>query len=240
MKIYRVYRFPIEPSIVGFIFLAAILGIFTSGYSTLFGIFITLAISFHLILTIDSIYNRDNIFEISAIYALATNSAIFLILSLQEYEILFSIIPSALLTVLTLASKSLLGRNDIITTIVGSMALTSLVLPASAISGDLTFKSFSIWIIYTLYILISILYVESKINRINILIPPVTTSILIPIFYILNEYYIILLADPLAKSLNHLILRSYIDPKEITGLGKSEMVRLLIFAFGALVITLVY
>ncbi|HIQ13469.1 MAG TPA: hypothetical protein EYH44_03700, partial [Thermoprotei archaeon] len=149
MNIRRIYRFPIEPSIVGFIFLAALFGVFTSGYPNLYGVFITLAVSLHLIFTIDSIYNRDNILDVSAIYALASNSAIFLFLSLQEYEVLFSLIPSALLTILTLLSKSILGRNDIITTLVGSLALTSLVLPASAISGGLTIKSFNIWIIYS-------------------------------------------------------------------------------------------
>ncbi len=237
MSIKRLYKFPTEPSIVGFIFFAGILGIFTSGRPDPLGILIVLLINFHIIFTIDSIYHPEKLLSIPSLYALASNSLIALYLALQEYEILYSLIPTALLITITIILRKLYGKTDMLTTSTGSIALTSLVLPSAAIAGEITSNTFNIWIIYSLYILASVLYVESKIGRIDTWIPAIFSFAIIPIYYILNQYYLILLADTLAKTLSHHIQKNYTPLKEITKLGVAETKRLFIFIIGSLLIT---
>jgi len=237
MKINKFYRFPTEPSIVGFIFLAGILGIFTSGRPDPIGTIIVLLINFHIIFTIDTIYHPEKLLSLPPIYAIVSNAAILFYLGLQEYDILYSIVPTGLLIVLTIVSRNLYGKTDMLTTSTGSLALTSLVLPSAAIAGNITVNTFNIWIIYSLYILTSVLYVESKIERIDTWIPMALSYLLIPIFYLLNQYYIVLLADVLAKTTSHHIQKNYIALKDITKLGVTETKRLFIFTIGALLIT---
>ncbi len=237
MRINKIYRFPTEPSIVGFIFLAGILGIFTSGRPDPLGIIIVLLINFHIIFTIDSIYHPEKLLSLPSIYAIISNSLILFYLGLMDYDILYSLVPTVTLIVITIISRKFYGKTDMLTTSTGSLALTSLVLPSAAIAGEITSNTFNIWIIYSLYILTSVLYVESKIERIDTWIPMALSFALLPIFYTLNQYYMILLADTLAKTTSHHIQKDYITLKDITKLGVMETKRLFIFTIGALFIT---
>lgn len=237
MKVKRLYRFPTEPSIVGFIFLAGIIGILTSGRPDPLRITIVLLINFHIIFTIDSIFHSGKLFTPESIYAILSNSAIFILLGLIEYDILYSLIPTALLISITVVSMIVYGKTDVLTISTGALALTSLVLPSAAIAGDITLDTFNMWIIYSLYILVDVLYVESKMEKIDTWIPMISSLALIPIFFILNRYYLLLLADLFARTMTHHIHKSFISIEDITKLGVSETIRLLIFTFGAILIT---
>ncbi len=236
MILRKLYRFPVEPSIVGFIFYSSILGIFTSSNPTLVNLLIVIIINFHLIFTIDSVYQSDRVLSISSIYGILSNSILIILIATYDIEIFYSIVPAAILLFITLLSKSIYGRRSVTTTLIGTSALTSLTLPFAAITGGTTYNTFIAWIVYTSYVLTSLAYVESCLRRLNTTISLISSLTLIPIYFFLNPLFSLIAIDPLAKTFTLHISKSFVDNKEITRLGIIEMIRLTIHVIMILVI----
>ncbi len=238
MSRFKIYRFPAEPSIVGFILFATILGAVSSKEINYIYFFLLVAIQLNLIFTIDNVYRAKRFFELPTIYALISNGIPYIALSILDYDVLYSFIPLSLLLILTIYSAIEYGREHIFTNLIGTISLGYMVITSSAIVGKITQLTVSTWVVYTFYLVISVLYIEARLGKINDLPPVILANISFIIYYLLNPIYAILSVDLNAKTLTHYISRNYIDKEKITKLGISEMKRLLVFSIILIILTI--
>ncbi len=223
------FTFPKEPSIAGFIVLSYVIGsATTSGINPYRALILAIAY-LHLILTIDFFFYIPSLKRPKSLYALVSNGLIFLLLSLWGgYQSFLGLIPVAILTVSTIFSLRIFGRRNAVTLSLGTAMLTTLTIYTSAFIGNLSLETLEATLLYTIYSVGSVLYVEAKVGRIGdstplIFIIPITIYL-----YLQSPYYPLVTVDLLAKSLTHFIRRDYIDVKDIVGLGKKEFIRMIL------------
>ena len=165
--IRRIFRFPAEPSIVGFIFFATILGVISADSIDPYKVILLFILQLHLAFTIDNVYRGRRLLDISGIYTFTVNVIPYLILAIYDYDVLYSLIPLAVLFILTTYLVRTYGREYTLSTIVGTIFLSYMVVTSSAVVGYITRSTMNLWVVYMLYLSISVIYVEGRIGKIG-------------------------------------------------------------------------
>jgi len=223
------FTIPREPSIAGFVLLSYVIGIATSkNIDPIKTVSIGL-IYLHLILTIDFIFYNPSPRRLKSLYSLVSNTSLFIFFSLMDgYESMVALLPTTILFVATMTSLVTLGRLNPTTLSTGTSMLTFLTLYTSASIGEYTLDSLEATILYTLYSVASVLYVESKVGRVDVYIPGAISTALFVGSFLFSPYYPFIFIDLAAKSITHVIRKEVIDVSDITSLGKKELLRILI------------
>lgn len=217
---------PREPSIAGFILISLLLGLVTTRPDPL-RVVVASLIYLHLIFTVDRVFYAHRLLDKWSLYGVISNALLFLYTAYEGgLGTLYAIGLVIPLLLTTLIGVRIWGRKDPLVLISGTLMFTLLPLHASSYTGGMTQLSIYTTGIYSLYTVISVLYVEARVGRIG----PT-----LPLALALTSYILLSLAepiagtvfiDPLAKTAATWIRRDVIPIEQITSLGKRETLRL--------------
>ncbi len=219
---------PREPSIAGFILISLLLGIVTTRPDPI-NVLVASAIYLHLIFTVDRVFYASRLLDKWVIYSITSNTLLFLYTAwVGGLDTLYSVVLVAPLLGITMIGVRIWGRKDPIVLISGTLMFTLLTLHSASYVGGMTLLSIYTAGIYSIYTVISVLYVEARVGRIGPSLPLAMAMAAYILLSINNPLAGTVAIDPLAKTVATWIRRDIIPIDQITSLGKKETIRLLI------------
>ena len=217
---------PREPSIAGFILLSLLLGIVTTRPDPT-NVLVASAIYLHLIFTVDRVFYASRLLDKWVIYSIASNTLLFLYTAWTGgLDTLYSVVLITPLLVITMMGVRTWGRKDPIILISGTLMFTLLTLHSASYVGGMTILSIYTAGIYSIYTVISVLYVEARVGRVEPTLPLAMALAIYILLSINHPLAGVVAIDPLAKTAASWIRRDVIPIDQISSLGKRETIRL--------------